>query len=436
MNGILVAGGVALVILIGFGQSLHDGTELRIGSDARLAWFVAMQMAAVAVYFVAVTHVLRDRVRSRDIWMVLGLALVMRAIPLFSDVFLSSDLFRYIWDGRVQLAGINPYAYLPIDPALADLRDTAIFSHVHRATYAHTIYPPMAQIVFVVVAWIDQTPFAMRLAMVAFEALAVAALIRTLVLRGQNPARVLIYAWNPLAVWEFAGNGHVDAVAIGLLSVALLARTAGHRAATGVALAAATLVKFLPIVVAPALWRRGDWRAPLAGLITVAVLYGCYAGAGLGVIGFAPGYADEEGMADGSGVWALAGLAHVVVLPNWAGTAWAGAVALAFAVAAVRLCRQSQFDPARAASWFMLAAILAFSPHYPWYYPWLAVPAVLAPMRATIWLGAAALLLYVSPLHERFIWPALLFTPALILAVLDIRRAEQTAPNLALDTGR
>ena len=434
-NG-LPAAGLALIALIGFGQSLHDGSELRIGDDARLAWFVTMQMAAVAIYFIAVSRVLRDRVIARDVWVVLGVAVAMRAIPLFSEMFLSSDVFRYIWDGRVQLAGINPYVHLPVDPALADLRDTAIFSHVNRAAYAHSIYPPMAQIVFVIVAWIDQTPFAMRLAMVAFEALAVAALLRTLVLRGDNPARVLIYAWNPLAVWEFAGNGHVDAVAIGLLAVALLARTAGHRAATGVALAAAMLVKFLPAVVAPALWRRGDWRFPLAGLVTVAVLYGCYAGAGVGVFGFAPGYADEEGMADGSGVWALAGLSHLATLPAWAGLAWIGLVAAGFGAATIWLLRQPATDPARAASWLMLAAMLALSPHYPWYYPWLAVPAVLSPMRSTIWLGAAAMLLYVSPLHERFIWPGLLFLPALILAVLDMRVAERAAPKLALATGR
>lgn len=436
MSRALLAAGVALVALIGGGVSLHDDTELRIGSDATLVWFVAMQMVATAIYFFAVARVLRERPVRHAAWLVLAVAVAMRTIPLASSMFLSSDLFRYIWDGRVQLAGINPYRYLPIDPELAGLRDTAIFSHVHRATYAHTIYPPMAQLVFVAVAWISQTPLAMRLAMVGFEALAVAALARTLALRGQNPARVLIYAWNPLAVWEFAGNGHVDAVAIGLLAVALLARIAGRPATTGIALAAATLVKFLPAVVAPALWRRGDWRLPLAGTVTVAALYACYAGAGHLLFGFMSGYADEEGMADGSGVWALAGLARVASLPHWAGAAWVGLVGLGFALAAVLLARRPPADPARTACWLMLAVMVALSPHYPWYYPWLAVPAVLAPVRAAIWLSAAAMLLYLSPLHERFIWPGLLFGPALVLAALDFaRRDDVPAKVLALDTG-
>jgi hypothetical protein len=447
---ILPVTGVALVALIGAGQSLHGDAELRIGSDTTLMWFVAMQMAAVAIYFVAVAGVLRGRPARFELGWVLAVAVAMRVIPLCGAIFLSSDLFRYIWDGRVQLAGINPYQYLPIDPTLEHLRDTAIFSHVSRASYARTIYPPMAQVVFLAVAWISQTPEAMRLAMVAFEALAVAALARALALRGERPGRVLIYAWNPLAVWEFAGNGHVDAIAIGLLAVALLLRTLPPRAVspvgtrligtrligTGVALAAATLVKFLPVVAAPALWRRGDWRAPLAGCATIAILYACYAGAGWHVFGFASGYADEEGMADGSGIWVLAGLSRLIDLPAEAGLGWAALVGLGFAAATLWLARHPAADPARAAAWMMLAVMLALSPHYPWYYPWLAVPAVLAPVRASIWLGSAALLLYLSPLHERFIWPALLYVPALVLACLDLRRALAPAPTLALATGQ
>ena len=67
------------------------------------------------------------------------------------------------------------------------------------------------------------TVIAMKLAMVAFEALACWAMLRCWRWRDCRRERVLIYAWNPLAVWEFAGNGHVDAIAIGLLAVALLA---------------------------------------------------------------------------------------------------------------------------------------------------------------------------------------------------------------------
>ncbi len=174
MNRTLLLLGAGIAALIGIGQSLHDGSELRIGSDQRLIVFIAVQSVAVLLYWAAVRQVLRRAPAAPALWIVLAAALVMRAIPLASPMFLSSDLFRYIWDGRVQLHGFNPYRYVPGDPALAALRDTAIFPHVNRAMYAHTIYAPAAELVFAAIAWIGQTPVIMRAAMVAFEAVAIA----------------------------------------------------------------------------------------------------------------------------------------------------------------------------------------------------------------------------------------------------------------------
>ena len=62
--------------------------------------------------------------------------------------FLSTDIYRYVWDGKVQGAGINPFRYIPADRHLAFLRDTGIYPHINRRDSAHTIYPPGAQIIF------------------------------------------------------------------------------------------------------------------------------------------------------------------------------------------------------------------------------------------------------------------------------------------------
>ena len=420
--------GALLVALIGVGQGLHDGSELSIGSPQRLDVFIAVQSAAGVLYLLAVRRVLRADPGPRALWLVLGVAAAMRAIPLASPMFLSSDLFRYIWDGRVQLHGINPYRYVPGDLALFRLRDAAIFSHVNRAMYARTIYPPAAELVFAAAAWIGQTPFVMRAVMVAFEALAVGALCAMLRRCGLPAARVLIYAWNPLAVWEFAGNGHVDALAIGFLALALLAFAWRRPGWTGVALACAALTKFLPVVVAPALWRRWDWRLPAAFALTVAALYAIYIGAGRHVLGFLPGYAAEEGLDSGSGFWALSVLDHAVRLPGAAAGAYAALLALllgGLALAVAARPPEPAPDVVRAAAdagLLIVVLLVGLSPHYTWYYPWVSLPAVLAPQRSAIFLGVGALLLYVDPLHESFIWQALVFVPTLILAFRDVRR--------------
>ena len=139
----------------------------------------------------------------------------------------------------MQAAGINPYRYLPADPALPSLRDDCVYPRINRAEYAPTIYPPAAQMVFAAVGLVWSSVTGVKAAMVGFEVLAVVCLLRLLAARRLPAERVLIYAWNPLPVWAFAGNGHVDAVAIGLLALALLLRVrqrdgwAGRRAWVG-----------------------------------------------------------------------------------------------------------------------------------------------------------------------------------------------------------
>ncbi len=225
---LLLAGG-GLIGLTVAALSLHVPGADTVGTDARTDLFVALLTVAAIVYLFAIRVVLRRPTCAVAAPIMLAVAIAMRVPVLLAPPFLSSDVYRYVWDGRVQVAGINPYRYVPADPALLPLRDAAIFPHINRAGTARTIYPPAAQLVFQAVARVSDSVVAMKLAMVAFEALACWAMLRLLALAQLPAERVLIYAWNPLAVWEFAGNGHVDAIAIGLLAVALLLRARSAR---------------------------------------------------------------------------------------------------------------------------------------------------------------------------------------------------------------
>src|ERR1700728_4271498 len=97
--------------------------------------------------------------------------------------FLSSDIYRYIWDGWVQASGINPYRYIPADSHLVFLRDTAVFPNINRADYAHPIYPPAAEMVFFIASSIGRLlaippVLAMKLGMLALEGIGIWAMIR------------------------------------------------------------------------------------------------------------------------------------------------------------------------------------------------------------------------------------------------------------------
>ncbi|MFC6049013.1 hypothetical protein ACFPYM_14375, partial [Methylobacterium hispanicum] len=231
--------GLLLALLMLGALMLHVPGADTVGSPERANVFVGILALGVGVYLLAVRLVLRTVLPPCAFWIIVGIALVMRAALLPALPFLSSDIYRYVWDGQVQAAGINPYRYLPVDPALAHLRDPAVFPWINRATYALTIYPPAAQAVFALVGMLTPTVFGMKLAMVGFEALALLCLLGLLSLARLPRERVLLYAWNPLALWSFACDGHVDAIAIGLLPVALLCRARAREGLAGAMLAAA-----------------------------------------------------------------------------------------------------------------------------------------------------------------------------------------------------
>ena len=197
------------------------------------------------------------------LWLILATAVLLRAGALAAPVYLSDDIYRYIWDGRVQAAGINPYRYIPTDTQLAPLRDGAIFPNVNRNNYAPTIYPPVAQMMFLAATRFGETVPAMKLVLVAVEAFGIAALLFILRTTGTPQGNILLYAWHPLPIWEIAGAGHVDAAVVAFVALAFAAALVGRRACSGAALAAATLVKFFPLAVVPALWRPPDQIWPI-----------------------------------------------------------------------------------------------------------------------------------------------------------------------------
>ena len=416
--------GLLLLALTLGALALHVPGEGTVGTAARKDWFVALLGLAALVQFAAIATVRRGVPRSA-VWLVLAIALALRTGPLLAPPFLSSDVYRYAWDGRVQAAGFNPYAYLPADPALASLRDTAVYPHINRADTAPTIYPPAAQILFAAIGWAAPGVTAVKVMMVGFEALLLLAAALVLRRSGLPEAWIVVWAWNPLAIWAFAGNGHIDAAAAGLLAVALLLIRWRGGLLAGVALGAAILTKFLPLAAAPVFWPLGKYRAATATIITAAVLYACYASVGPRVLGFLPGYSTEEGLADGSGFWLLAGLAHLGPLPGFATQLYLAVAALMLGALAIWIAfirpPTTDADIWRAAGWLMAGVTVAISPHYPWYFAWLALPAIVAPSRALVWLSTSPVLLYVNPFEDRFTWACLVYLPALALAIADHR---------------
>ena len=340
---VLLGAAILACILGAAAQRLPD--DIGAMTDGRTVAYVAWTVAAGALYAAAVALVLRAQTPGRrTLAAVLLLAAAMRFVTILPPPLLSTDVYRYVWDGRVQAAGINPYLHLPAAPELLPLRDAAsgpaaIYPNINRAYYAPTIYPPFAQAIFAAVALAWPGVWGMKAAMLAFDALAAGAGLLLLRAAGLPPGRVLIYAWNPLVVWEFAGGAHIDAAAAGLSALAILAAVRLRPALAGGALGLAVLCKLLPAALFPALWRRWDLRTPLACAAVIAVgLRLLQPAPGGGRWATCPAMPPKKGLGSGGGVFLLRLAALLGPLPHWAGPAYAalglaGLLALALAVA-------------------------------------------------------------------------------------------------------
>ena len=428
----MLGAGILVMVAAGLAQRLPEDAG---GMDPdRTSRYIGFACAAAVLYAVAVWRV--SRISGSALPVVLVLALAMRLLTFASPPLLSTDIYRYVWDGKVQAAGINPYLYLPAAPELLGLRDqgtaaTAIYPHINRAYYAPTIYPPVAQALFALVGLAWPTIWGMKAVMLAFDLLGIGAALALLRLARQPAERVLILAWNPLVVWEFAGGGHIDAAALGLVGLTLVFAARRSRTLAGLALGAAVLCKLLPAALFPAVWRRWDLRTPLAAGALIAVSYACYAGAGWRVLGYLPGYASEEGLGSGSGFLLLRLAAAAGPLPSWAGPAYAATAAVGLLALAAWIGLRGPLPEApgaravlicRDAVWLTMATMFVLSPHYPWYLTALAVPCVLAPSRPALWLMGAAPVLYLDDRLTQVAAPAVVFLPAAALVVYDLFR--------------
>lgn len=197
-------------------------------------------------------------------YFILAAALVFRLTLWWSPATLSDDIFRYVWDGQVQLVGINPYLYPPAAPEVAHL-DNALRQRVNHADIA-TVYPPLAQLFFRLVGVLNSTPAALKFALLLCDWGLCLLLTRSLICRDQDPRRVLLYAWNPLPLIEVAGSGHIDALGILLLFLALHALQLRRSTTAICALTGAVLVKLVPLILLPTFWRRPNDRTLTAWL--------------------------------------------------------------------------------------------------------------------------------------------------------------------------
>jgi hypothetical protein len=339
----------------------------RFGDNA----FMALTIPA-GLLTIAATAQAERTPTTRALWLILGVAIGLRAYVLLFDPLLSSDIYRYVWDGKVQATGINPYRYVPADPALASLRDGTIFPHINRATTAVTIYPPVAQFFFLIVTRIGENVTVMRLALVGCEAVTVAIIALFLRCMNQPVTRVVAYLWHPLPLWEIASSGHVDALMLALMLLGLWIALSGHALRGAALIAFSVLVKPYVAPVLAGIWRPWDLKMPLVVIAIITLYYLPYLSVGWGVLGFlTQGYLREEGISAGNDLWPLALWRLVFGEHHGDVVFYVAMAALVLLFAGLAVARSGDRPIASRLAdinRLLLLTLLLLSPNYPWYF--------------------------------------------------------------------
>jgi hypothetical protein len=266
----------------------------------------------------------------------------------------------------------------------------------------------------------------MKITIVLFEGLGIWAIAQLLASFGLPRQRILIYAWHPLTVWEFAGSGHLDALIIGFLALALLARRRNAEVVTGLALASAALVKFFPVALLPALYKRWNWKMPLVLVITIVAAYLPYLGVGpRGALGFLSGYARERGIESGEQLFLLSAIRRALPgfhIPTAAFVVFAIVIFAGLAVWIIR--RQTEDNYIASALLMATALVVLLAPHFPWYFAWLIPFLCFIPSIPVFYLTLSSLLLYLTWFYwadaQVFKIKAAIFLPFFLMVALTI----------------
>jgi alpha-1,6-mannosyltransferase len=330
-------------------------------SDRGGPYFMAAVTFAGIVYLLAIREFFAAQKLSRRA-VVIGLVLAavwhvaFLRVPSGPD----DDIHRYVWDGRLQRLGYNPYIAVPSDPALSGLHtpETRTLNHPDLPSP----YPPGAQLFFRAVTAIHESVFAMKVAFVLCDVAIIFVLLDTLRATGQGAHWVLAYAWNPLLAMEVAGSGHIDIVGVLLLLVSFAALVRRWRTVAAVAFGLAVSVKLLPIVLLPLYWRRVRVRDGALASVVLALLYVPFLNHGRIPLGSLGNYLQSFRFNDP--VFAM--LERVATPQVIAGLA----VLVGFLTAMWMRSRVSA-SSSDVFAWPMAASLLFAPVVYPWYLLWL-----------------------------------------------------------------
>jgi alpha-1,6-mannosyltransferase len=325
------------------------------------AVFIISLSAAGVTYLLAFREFLNDCSLSRRV-VIYGLVLagIWHVLFLRMPPGEDDDIHRYVWDGRMQRLGLNPYLVVPSDPAVAGLHTSQ--TRGLNNSYLPSLYPPGAELFFRAVTAIHESTLALKIAFVACDAAIIFVVFNLLRDIGLAEHWVLAYAWHPLLAVEVAGSGHIDIVGVLLLVLSAAALVRTRRTVAALLFGLAVMVKLLPIVLLPIYWKRVRTRDLALAFLVAALLYIPFLDHGRIPLGSLGTFVRSFRFND-----PVFAAVERVTSPQIA----AGLAALVGLLTALWMSNKSLASSGDAFAWPMTTSLLFAPVIYPWYLLWM-----------------------------------------------------------------
>ncbi|MFL6259059.1 MAG: hypothetical protein ACJ76Y_05050 [Thermoanaerobaculia bacterium] len=356
-------------------------------------------------------------------------ALMLRLPLLPLPPTLSDDVLRYLWDGKVAAAGMNPYALAPEAAKLTPLRDEIWRRLPHQQV--PTVYPPLSLAAFSIAIRLPFPMLAWKLIATGADLAACWLLLLAAARLGLPPGRTAWYAWNPLVALEVAGMGHVDALGVAaVVAAVLLLLPRARPLPAGTAAAAGALAKLVPLAALP-MWARqsgrpGRFLTAALGLTAVAALPVVAATGGVppGLVAYGVSWEFNGPLFEPlwrllAAIHAAPALARGLDRLKAATEIWHGLnflypylypqflakLLLALGMAAAVALSLRERDPVAGTGRLFGRLLLCSATVYPWYLLWVLPWAALRRERAWLALSGLILLSYLPQFLGIGLWP-------------------------------
>ncbi|MBN2420520.1 MAG: DUF2029 domain-containing protein [Deltaproteobacteria bacterium] len=251
--------------------------------------FFILYTLAFIVYLAGIIRVSRLSADRRNILIIISASIVFRLVLLPGIPVHENDIYRYMWDGKVAIHGINPYKYAPIQASIKPVSSERIYDFEKLKSLRDkdpksyrrigfkdipTVYPPFAQAVFAFSSLLAPgSILLMKFLFALFDAAVIFLLYMILRTMKQNPLYVIVYAWNPLVLKEFANSGHYDALALCCVVAAVYLILKEKYLFSSICLGLGILSRFYPVIFIPFYLLKKQYKAFFASLVVVAAGY-------------------------------------------------------------------------------------------------------------------------------------------------------------------